>query len=173
MRSYNVFVKRFVVLLGLGLALLAPPSAGASTNAQVSFNQATVTATSVTGESAVVLTIDNASSSPIALTSVTSPVAGMGMIYYDDNMCQSNSVMHWLGNIFITAHSTQKLGYKYDGAMLSLLHGPLKVGQTIELRVKWTNFANSGVVNVRARVVKPPKGLHFDMGNMSMPGMSM
>ncbi len=153
----------------LGLPLLVPVgSAGASASAQVSFSHVTVTAAPAKGTSAVVMSIDNGDGGPISLMLVESPLARMNMIYYDANMCQGNNMMSWLPNILISSHSTQLLGYQNQGAMLGQLTQSLKVGETISLDVKYSNFSTARTVRVSARVVAPPKGLHFVLSPMRM-----
>ena len=164
-----------VVVLSVATAAFAtsahhPATSHSSTSVSstVQFSGITVTAAGAHRESAIVMSVKNASSGPITLMSVSSPVAGMDMLYYDANMCQGNSAMQWLANIFITPHQTQQLGYKNQGVMLSLLRQPLKVGETIPLKVKYSDFTSARTVVVRARVVAPPHGLHFVMSSMKM-----
>ncbi len=90
------------------------------------------------------------------------------MIYYDANMCQGNHAMVWIANIFIQPGHVQQLALKYQGAMLGDLHSPLVKGKEVPLVVKWSNFAKAQSVNVQAKVVSAPKGLHFHMSAMNM-----
>jgi copper(I)-binding protein len=147
---------------------LAIVPVGAADSGKVIIADATVTAASANGESAVELTITNNSKGPISLTSVSSPVSRMSMIYYDQNMCQGNHAMAWLANIFIQPGHVQKLALKYQGAMLSELHSALVKGSTVPLVLKWSNFQNATSLTIKAKVVAAPKGLHFHMTAMNM-----
>lgn len=140
---------------------------GASTKLVV-ISGATVTAAKEGGPSAVVVKIDNTTSNPITLLRVTSPVATQHMIGYDTNMCQGNHAMVELTNILITSGHTQKLGYKYQGAMLWGLQRALTVGETVPLTLTWSNFQHLQSVTVEARVVKPPAHIDFGMSTMQM-----
>ena len=90
------------------------------------------------------------------------------MIYYDDNMCQGNNKMTWLANIFISPGHVQKLGYRYQGAMLGRVRVALHAGEVIPIKVTWSNFSSSTTLTVLAKVVAPPKGLHFLLTPMKM-----
>jgi copper(I)-binding protein len=140
----------------------------ASTNKSVVIADATVTAARAHGNSAVELTITNDLKGPISLTSVSSPVSGMSMIYYDENMCQGNHAMAWLANIFIEPGHVQRLSLKFQGAMLGALHSPLVKGSTVPLVLKWSDFQKASSVTVEAKVIAAPKGLHFHMTAMNM-----
>ena len=155
-----------IVVAGAVGAGRAGPPAGAST--RVSVTGVTVTAARAHGASAVVLTFRNGSPGPVSLTSVTSSVASRSMIDFDDNMCQGNQMMTWLGNILVPARHTQLLGYRNQGAMLYQLRRDLVAGTTITLTLHWTNFSAPVTTVVRARVVAPPKGLRFLMAPMHM-----
>ncbi len=153
----------------LGVALIVPTGgASASSNLPVRFTQVTVTAAAAKGSSAVAMSIANGYEGPISLMLVTSSVSRMNMIYYDSNMCQGTNMMSWLPNILISSHSTQLLGYQNQGAMLGQLTRSLKVGESITLEVKYSNFSAARTVSVTAKVVAPPKGLHFLMSPMRM-----
>ena len=131
-----------------------------------------VTATTKNSDSAIALKITNPSPTTILITAITSNLASSSMIFYDANMCQGNSTMQALSNIAIAPDSVVSLGYKYQGAMLSHLKVPLKIGSQIPLTVTWTD--NQGGAHkqiVVAKVVVPPQGLNFGMSSMS--GMSM
>ena len=145
---------------------VAPASATSSRS--VTFTGVTVTAAKESGDSAVVMSIVNRSGGAISVASVTSAVSGMAMLYFDDNMCQGDTAMTWLSNILITTGRTQKLGYRYQGVMLAELHQKLVVGESVPLVVHWTDFHSTFSTTVTARVVKPPKGLHFRMSSMKM-----
>jgi copper(I)-binding protein len=151
-------------------AILVVPGglAGASNHSQIVFSHVTVTAAPARGSSAVVMSIANDTAGPISLMTITSSWSKMNMIYYDDNMCQGNTLMTWLPGVFISSNATQLLGYRYQGAMLGQLTQSLKVGQYISLNVKYSNFSNARVITLRALVVAPPKGLHFLMSPMRM-----
>jgi copper(I)-binding protein len=158
-----------VATMSVALVLVAPlSSASAATHSKLEIANVTVTATSKHGDSAVVMTIVNHTGGPISLMTVTSSLSQMNMIYYDDNMCQGNSMMTWLPNIFIMSNSTQPLGYRNQGAMLGGVTRPLKVGQIIALQVKYSNFSQAQTLTVNARVVAAPKGLHFLVSTMKM-----
>jgi copper(I)-binding protein len=161
-------MKRIAFFLTLGAIVLVPLRASAASSPALVFSGATVTATSASGESAIVLNVKNLGGSPISIVSVSSSAAVTGMLYYDVNMRQGSHVMRSLMNISVPPHATIHLGYQEQGAMLSLLQKPLVVGKTIQLTVKWTNYSSSRTSIVLAKVVKPPKGLHFLMPNMSM-----
>jgi hypothetical protein len=90
------------------------------------------------------------------------------MIDFADNMCQGGTDMTELPNLLISPHRTQVLGYAYQGAMLSNLHGPFVKGHTVALIIKWTDFHSSHTVTLFAKVIKDPKGLHFSMQGMRM-----
>ena len=145
-----------------------PVSASPTKDRGLQISGVTVTAAPQGKESAVVMTLHNASGGPISLLNVSSSLAGMNMLYYDANMCQGNSLMTWLPNVLISRGYTQHLGYKNQGVMLSLLHQSLKVGQVVTLRVNYSDFSTSRSTTVRARVVAAPKGLHFAMSSMRM-----
>jgi copper(I)-binding protein len=161
-------MKRIFAVLVFGLVLLLPAGVGATPASTLLLSNATVTATSANGESAVSLTVKNVGDSPISLVSVMSPSAAMGMLFFDTNLRRGSYVMRLLSNISISPHATLHLGFENQGAMLSLLRKSLKIGQTVRLEVKWTNYAKARTSFVVAHVIKAPKGLHFDMPNMSM-----
>ncbi len=150
-----------------GSSLVAAPL-GAATTKSVVVADATVTAARANGNSAVELTITNDSKGPISLTSVSSPVSAMSMIYYDENMCQGNHTMAWLANIFIEPGHVQKLALKFQGAMLGELRSPLVKGSTVPLVLKWSNFQVAKSVTIEAKVIAAPKGLRFRMSAMNM-----
>jgi len=153
--------------------LLGPSGAGATSSTKVLFSHVTVTAAKKSGESAVVMTIDNRSGGPISLLSVTSSVSRMNMIYFDTNMCQGNHAMIWLQNILIMNNHVQALGYQYQGAMLSHLNQSLKKGSTVPLEITWSNYHSLKKMTVKAHVVAAPKTLRFHMSAMNMSGMNM
>lgn len=165
-----------VVCVGVGIGVTATRStspaetapAASSGSAKLLFSKVTVTAAAAGHESAVAMSIDNQTGGPISLVTVASPVSGMNMLYYDANMCQGNTAMTWLPNILISTKQVQLLGYKNQGVMLSRLHERLVVGTTVPLRITYSDFSNSHTVTVDARVVAPPKGLHFLMSAMRM-----
>jgi len=144
------------------------PSTTVSGTSGIRFANVTVTAASAHGESAVAMTIINKSDGPISLMTVTSPLSSMNMLYYDTNMCQGDTAMTWLANIFISQNQVQLLGYQNQGVMLARLHQDLKVGTTVPLQVKYSNFSTARIVTLQARVVAPPKGLHFHLSAMKM-----
>ena len=143
-------------------------TASPSSSSSLKFDKVTVTAARQSGNSAVAMSITDGSSSPVSLLSVTSPVSRMSMIYYDDNMCQGNSKMTWLANIFISPGHVQRLGYRYQGAMLGNLRSVLRVGHSIPITISWSDFSAVRKVTVMATVVAPPKGLHFLQSPMKM-----
>jgi copper(I)-binding protein len=162
---------RRLTAVGVTLVLAAAGAAPATASAPpgVTFSRVTVTAAASGHRSAVVMYIDNRTGGPISLMSVTSPVSGTAMIYYDDNMCQpSNTMMTALSNILISAGHVQELGYRYQGAMLGGLRQTLVKGSSVPLVVRWTNFQRVKTVTVTAKVVAPPKGLEFHMSPMAM-----
>ena len=144
------------------------PSTTVSGSSGIRFTNVTVTAASAHGESAVAMTISNKTNGPISLMTVTSPLSSMNMLYYDTNMCQGDTAMTWLANIFISQNQIQLLGYQNQGVMLARLHQNLKVGTTVPLQVKYSNFSTSRTVTLQARVVAPPNGLHFHLSSMKM-----
>ncbi len=152
----------------VGLLMIAVQPASATAPHSVTFQQVTVTAAASGKESAVVMLIDNRSGGPISLLSVTSGVSGMSMIYFDDNMCQGSTKMTWISNILIYPGRVQKLGYRFQGAMLGSLHQKLVTGSVVPLSVKWSDFHSVKTAIVEAKVVPPPKGLHFYMSPMHM-----
>jgi copper(I)-binding protein len=154
-------------MTALGVGLVAAPG-GAAKSGNIVINHATVTAARVNGKSAVVLSITNNSKSPISLTSVSSPVSGMSMIYYDENMCKGNHAMAWLASILVEPGHVQQLALRYQGAMLSELHSALKKGSSVPLVIKWSNFQRAHTLTVDAKVVAAPKGLHFHLTAMNM-----
>lgn len=134
---------------------------------------ATLTAATKNGDSAITLSLHNPLSENVLLQSVSSSIASGSMIFYDSNMCQGNTTMKPLANILVGAQQSQSLGYKYQGAMLSGLKQPLVVGSSVTLTLTWSeNGASMHTESFIARVVAPPKGLHFDNSAMSpMSGM--
>lgn len=148
--------------------VVCAPVSGASSANQLKFTDVTISAANQSGNSAVVMSITDTSSSPISLMGVSSSVSRMSMIYYDDNMCQGHNRMTWLANIFILSGHVQKLGYRYQGAMLGNLRKALRVGEIVPLKVTWSDFAKPQTVTVMAKVVAPPKGLHFLQTPMKM-----
>ncbi|HEY5304828.1 MAG TPA: copper chaperone PCu(A)C [Acidimicrobiales bacterium] len=138
------------------------------TPSSLKISDVTVTATSSQGDSAVVMSLVNATGGPISLISVSSPRAAMSMMFYDVNMRQAHSAMTWLPDIVIGSAKTQLLGYQNQGVMLSLLHAKLKIGARVPLEIKYSNFSTSRTVVVDARVVAPPMGLHFNTPAMNM-----
>ncbi len=164
-------VRRVALALVIAASLaagLAPEVAPAGAATRVTVTGVTVTAARAHGSSAIVLTFRNGSSGPVSLTAVTSSVAGRSMIDFDDNMCQGNQMMTWLGNILVPARHTQLLGYRNQGAMLYQLRRDLVAGTTITITLHWTNFSAPVTTVVRARVVAAPKGLRFLMAPMRM-----
>lgn len=143
-------------------------TSGAVATHRVVISHVTVTAAKASGESAVVMSIDNETAGPISLLSITSPDSRMNMIYFDTNMCQGNHAMIWLTNILIMGGHVQKLGYRYQGAMISRLRTPLIKGTTVPLTVTWSDFQHARTVTVEAKVVAPPKKLRFRMSPMHM-----
>jgi copper(I)-binding protein len=165
-------VRRILELAGtlalaIGLNLTASPVDAASSG-KIVVTGATVTAAPANGESAVVLSIANDSKGPISLTSVSSPVSGMAMMYYDQNMRQGDHAMRWLENILIQPGHVQRLALRFQGAMLSDLHTALLKGSTVPLVVKWSNFQSARSLTIDAKVVAAPKGLRFHMSTMNM-----
>ncbi|MGP8009143.1 MAG: copper chaperone PCu(A)C [Acidimicrobiales bacterium] len=154
------------LILGISGAWLITPAGAESSS--VTITHATVTAAKVNGQSAVVLLFHNASSGPITILSVESPVAKDDMIFYDTNMCQGNHAMAQLANIFVTSGNTQKLGYQFQGAMIWKLSKPLTKGEKIPLKVTWSNFHGSHTTTVEAKVVKAPPSINFAMSSMKM-----
>jgi copper(I)-binding protein len=154
-----------LILVVSGAALISPAAATSST---VKITHATVTAAKANGQSAVVLSFHNASSGPVTILSVESPVAKDDMIFYDTNMCQGNHAMAQLANIFVTSGNTQKLGYQFQGAMIWKLSKPLTRGETIPLTVTWSNFHGSHTTTVEAKVVRAPPSINFAMSSMRM-----
>jgi copper(I)-binding protein len=150
------------------LVAVSGPVAEASSLKSLKITDVTITAANQSGNSAVVMSITDNSSSPVSLMGVTSSVSRMSMIYYDDNMCQGNNKMTWLANIFISSGHVQKLGYRYQGAMLGNLRTTLRVGEIVPIKIAWSNFAKYQNVTVMAKVVAPPKGLHFLLTPMKM-----
>ena len=163
MKTWTSLVIALVILAG-GASVA---SAGIIPVGQkVELGRATVTATT-NGESAVVITITNKSTKPIELLSITSTSASSQMLYFDTNMCQGNQSMTYLPNIVIAGGHSQRLGYKYQGAMLSGIHQSLTIGDILVLKIKWSQ-ANGQYQTafVNATVVSPPKHLRFLMGSM-------
>lgn len=154
--------------LTVTFAIPTPAFATSSKESGVVLSHITVTATKLRGNSAVSMTITNDSRGPITLMSVTSPDTQASMIDYDVNMCQGKHTMLMLMNIFITSGRTQKLGYKYQGAMLRLLKKPIVKGEIIPLVITWSNFQKAHSVTVKAKVVAPPRSLYFGMTTMDM-----
>ena len=154
------------VMVAASIAMgVAPASA---TTKSVVIANVSVTAALAGRESAVVMDFENQGNSPISLLSVTSAAATSSMIDYDANMCQGNHAMVPLANIFVNANHAQQLGYQYQGAMLSGLRQNLSRGERITLVVTWSDFAVVHHSTVMAKVVAPPKGIKFTMGNMKM-----
>lgn len=151
-----------------GVALTATTDSSAASVHHVIISDVTVTAAKAEGQSAVVMSIDNTSNSPISLLSVTSPASRMSMIYFDTNMCQGNHAMIWLTNILIMGGHVQELGYQYQGAMISELRQPLVKGSRVPLTITWSDFQHPHTVTVEAKVVAPPKHLRFHMTPMHM-----
>lgn len=164
-------MRRLLAASAVAVAIAATPlatPAGAVEIHHVIISHVTVTSAKAEGESAVVLSIDNTSKGPISLLSITSPDSRMSMIYFDTNMCQGNHAMIWLTNILIMRGHVQKLGYQYQGAMISKLRQPLLKGSTVPLRITWSDFQKAHTVTVEAKVVAPPKHLRFHMTPMHM-----
>lgn len=150
----------------LVIALAAPASAAKPSGVVIS--HVTVTAAKGGGEAAIVMTLKNGTTGPVSLLSVTSPDAGEGMIFFDTNMCQGNHAMTMLANLYVSAGFTQKFGYKFQGAMIGLLHKALVVGQKIPLVVLWSDFHGFKKTKVVATVVPAPATIKFVMGSMEM-----
>lgn len=165
MRRFPVAVA--LAALAVGSGFVTRPVSAAPTG-KVVVSHATVTAAPANGESAVVLSITNNSKGPISLTSVSSPVSGMSMMYFDQNMRHGDHAMAWLTNILVQPGHVQKLALRYQGAMLSELHSALVKGSTVRLVVKWSDFQSARSLTIEARVVAAPKGLHFHTSAMNM-----
>jgi len=133
----------------------------------------TLTAGRRGGDSAVSLHFTNLGRHAVVLRTVSSPVAKVGMLHFDVNMCDSGSVMIMLPNLRVSGHSRTRLGTKGTGAMLQGLRSRLSVGTRVLLKITWTTTSGSKYVTpVTAIVVKKPRHLHFGMSSMSsMPGM--
>lgn len=138
---------------------------------KVDVSHVTATAARSGGDSAISLSLTNNSGQALSLLSVTSSVAVSSMIDYDTNMCQGNHAMAVLPNILVIAGQTQLLGTKNQGAMLAGVRRALKIGDTIPIVLKWTNFHSVVTKTIMATVVAAPKGLKFVMA--SMGGMKM
>jgi copper(I)-binding protein len=163
-----VTLQPFVALVLVGtVALVASPTSAASTKTPT-ISDVTVTAAAKGHDSAVAMKIVNSTSKPISLLSVGSPNAGGDMIFFDTNMCQGNHVMTELPNIYISSGSAQRLGYRFQGAMLSALFRKLTVGEKISLIVTWSDFNKVRHSTIEAAVVAPPRHIKFLMGSMSM-----
>jgi copper(I)-binding protein len=160
-------VRRMALLCATAFLALTAVPAGA-TSGKVSFNNVTVTAAASGKNSAVVMSIVNNSRKPISLLSVTARASGMSMIYYDDNMCEGDNMMTWLSNILIIPGHTQKLGYRYQGAMLGNLRQALVKGAMVPLTIRWSDFQKVKTATVEAKVVVAPAGLRFHLSPMSM-----
>jgi copper(I)-binding protein len=152
----------------MALVLVGSSSGAAAVNSRVVISHVTVTAANIRGDSAVVMSIANNSNDPISLISVTSSVAKSSMIDFDVNMCQGNHEMTLIANILITGRRTQRLGYRYQGAMLRQLKTSILKGGTVPLVVTWSDFNTVHSQTVEAKVVKPPKHLFFGMSSMRM-----
>lgn len=164
----RVTLQPFVALVLVGtVALVASPISAAPPKTPT-ISDVTVTAAARGHDSAVALKIVNSTSQPISLLSVGSPNAGGDMIFFDTNMCKGNHAMTVLPNIYISSGFTQRLGYRFQGAMLSALYRKLTVGQKIALIITWSDFNAVHHSTIEAAVVAPPRHIKFLMGNMSM-----
>ncbi len=168
----RIFVCCAVVLASASTFFVGDVVVGAANPSKVVFSDPTVTAAPLKGNSAVIMSITNDSSGPISLTSVSSPTSATSMIFYDANMCQGNHAMSALSNLLIEPGHTQKLAFKYQGAMLSGLRSALKKGATVPIVLKWSNFSAAHTVTLQAKVIKAPKGLKFIGSGPGMSGMS-
>ena len=141
---------------------------------KVQISGASLTAASVGGSSAIVLTMKNNSDKNVLITGFSTAQAAHSMIFYDSNMCQGNTTMAALPNILVAPGQSQSLGYKYQGAMLSGLTRALVVGESVNLTLLWNEVGGSAQsATFTAKVVKAPAGLHFGKSStqMNMPGM--
>ena len=150
-----------------GAGALAASQGSAAATKSVLISDVTVTAAAKGSDSAVTLTIVNATDQPISLLSIKSPSAGADMIFFDTNMCRGNHSMTALANIYLSSGLTQKLGYVRQGAMLSALHQSLTKGQHIAIVVTWSNFNKVHHETIEALVVAAPAHIRFRMGNMT------
>lgn len=166
MRSFLALALKCSLGAGIVFSCVTPGVAGASGSVVIS--SVFVTAAPVGGNSALMMRVANDSNGLIALTSVTTPVSGMSMIYDDKNMLRRNNPMHWLSNIIIKSGHAQELALRNEGVVLSDVRTALVVGEALRLKVTWTDYHRSHSVTVEAKIVSAPKGLHFDMGTMNM-----
>lgn len=135
-------------------------SPAAATSRGIDVQAATVTSAPRGGSSAVSLTLRNTTSHEIVLQSVTSPTTLHSMLEFDVNMCAGDTSMAPLPNIVVTPHSSQTLSTSGVGVMLMDARSPLVVGTTVPLNVSISEAGSPSLhFTLRARVVRPPRGL--------------
>jgi copper(I)-binding protein len=166
--------KRILVVatILLWLALGQTGASWASTQPSSTFialdiTGATLTTANAGGDSALSVILRNTSSQTLYMTGIGSSIARSSMIFYDSNMCQGDSAMIPLQNIAISSGATQKLGYKYQGAMLGALTTKLKLGGSAPMQLSVKDSKNHlSTFTFKAKIVDAPKGLHFAMSGM-------
>jgi len=128
---------------------------------------ATLTTANAGGDSALSVTLRNTSSQTLYITGIGSSIARSSMIFYDSNMCQGDSAMIPLQNIAVSPGTTQKLGYKYQGAMLAALTTKLQLDGSAPIQLSVKDSKNHFTTfSFKARIVSAPKGLRFAMSGM-------
>jgi len=128
---------------------------------------ATLTTANAGADSALTVTLRNTSSHTLYITGIGSSIARSSMIFYDSNMCQGDSAMIPLQNIAVSPGTIQKLGYKYQGAMLGALTTKLQLDGSAPMQINVKDSKNRfSTLTFKAKIVSPPKGLHFAMSGM-------
>lgn len=160
----------------IALAVAVVAAWPASSARQASIRRAThgvsivgATLTSAARGSATVasLTVVNGTAQTIRLERVTSPLARIGSLHVDSDMCQEGTTMIAIPEVDVDPGHRQVLGYRHEGAMLGGLRTALHVGAIVELSVRWQVGAGPlRVTSTRATVVAPPPGLHATMAGM-------
>ena len=137
---------------------------------KVSVADATVTSAAKNGMSAVSMNFSNGMKGPIDIVSVTAPLAKIGMLHYDQNMCQGNSTMVRIPNVVDPSGNLLAFSTRGFGAMLMGLHRGITSHQKLELDVTWADPTGRRHLSiVDAVVVPPPAHIHFgSSGSMNM-----
>lgn len=157
-----------------GVFVAATFALAASSNAQASllppaprviFSHATMTAGASGGDSALVLSVQNASPHAITLLSITDAQAASFMFFRATSIITSTQAMHYVADIVVPAHHGVTLSYQRQGAMIAGLHQRIRVGERVPLAIKWSDAADHDHTSfVYFRVVAAPAHLHFIMG---------
>ena len=132
----------------------------------ISFTGATLTAAGLEGSTAVTLDIANGTRGAIEIVGVSSPIARLGLLHYDANMCKGTSIMVQIPNVEDPSGRLLILGLKGTGAMLMRLGKPLRRADRVPVVLTWRN-AEGVTRESRLVAVVVPRPRHLFFGSMT------